>query len=88
MIGRYAEAYRKADCVYRLPMHGDLGAFPVIVDVPHLTHRPHLGRAQVRSQLGIANQEDHPVVLLSFGGFGSGPLAGMGQGAGQSLHRR
>jgi L-arabinokinase len=77
VIRRYAEAYRKAECVFRLPMHGDLGAFPVIVDVPLLTHRSRLPRAVVRSQLGIAVDEGLPVVLISFGGFGSGPLSAL-----------
>jgi hypothetical protein len=75
LIRRYAEAYRKAECVFRLPMHGDLGAFPVIVDVPLLTRRSRLPRAVVRSQLGIADDEELPVILISFGGFGSGPLS-------------
>jgi hypothetical protein len=42
LIRRYAEAYGKAECVFRLPMYGDLGAFPVM--------------------------------LVSVGGFDSGPL--------------
>ena len=74
VIQRYAEAYREADCVFRLPMHGDLGAFRVIVDVPLLTRRSRLPRALVRSRLGITGGEKLPVVLISFGGFGSGPL--------------
>jgi len=76
VVRRYAEAYGKADCVFRLPMHGDLGAFPAIVDVPLLTHRAHLPRAQVRRQLGITADEKRPVVLISFGGFESGALIG------------
>jgi L-arabinokinase len=75
LIRRYAEAYGKAECVFRLPMHGDLGAFPSIVDVPLLTRRSHLPRAVVRRQLGIADDERRPLVLVSFGGFGSGPLS-------------
>ena len=75
VVRRYAEAYRKADCVFRLPMHGDLGAFPVIIDVPLLTHRSRLPRALVRRRLGITSDEGLPVVLISFGGFGSGPFA-------------
>ncbi len=74
VVRRYAEAYGQADCIYRLPMHGDLGAFPTVVDVPLLTHRPRLPREQVRSRLGIEATGDAPVVLISFGGFGSGPL--------------
>jgi hypothetical protein len=78
IVGLYAEAYGKADCAFRLPMHGDLGAFPVIIDVPLLTHRSKLPRALVRSRLGIAPDDERPVVLISFGGFGSGPLAAGG----------
>jgi len=74
VIRRYAEAYRKADCVFRLPLHGDLGAFPVIIDVPLLTRRSRLPRALVRRRLGIRDDEERPVVLISFGGFGSEPL--------------
>jgi hypothetical protein len=76
VVRRYAETYGKADCVFRLPMHGDLGAFPVIVDVPLLTRRPRLPRALVRRRLGIADDVGIPVVLISFGGFGGGPLTG------------
>jgi hypothetical protein len=74
IVQRYAEAYGKADCVFRLPMHGDLGAFPVIIDVPLLIHRAQLPRAQVRRQLGIAGDEQLLVALISFGGLGSGPF--------------
>jgi len=76
VVRRYAEAYRRAECVFRLPMHGDLGAFPKIVDVPLLTHRSKLPRAQARRRLGLAEDEGVPVVLISFGGFGSGALTG------------
>jgi L-arabinokinase len=78
IVRLYAEAYGKADCAFRLPMHGDLGAFPVIIDVPLLTHRSKLPRVLVRSRLGIAPDDERPVVLISFGGFGSGPLTAGG----------
>jgi UDP:flavonoid glycosyltransferase YjiC (YdhE family) len=75
VVERYAEAYREADCVFRLPMHGDLGAFRVIVDVPLLTRRSRLPRTSVWKRLGISRDEGRSVVLISFGGFGGGPLA-------------
>lgn len=74
IVARYADAYAGADGVFRLPLHGDLGAFPKIVDVPHLTHRASLSRAEVRARLGLDAAETRPVVLLSFGGFASGQL--------------
>jgi hypothetical protein len=73
-IQRYAEAYGEAECVFRLPMHGDLGAFPAIVDVPLLTRRSRLPRALARSRLGITGDEGLPVVLISFGGSGGQPI--------------
>jgi UDP:flavonoid glycosyltransferase YjiC (YdhE family) len=74
VVERYAEAYAKAECVFRLPMHGDLSAFPAIVDVPLLARLPRLPRGSVRRQLGIADDPEIPVVLVSFGGFGSGAV--------------
>jgi L-arabinokinase len=71
VVERYAEAYAKAECVFRLPMHGDLSAFPTIVDVPLLTRLPRRPRGAVRRQLGIADDPEISVVLISFGGFGS-----------------
>lgn len=81
IVARYADAYARADCVFRLPLHGDLGAFAKIVDVPHLTHRASLSRAEVRARLDLEAAETRPVVLLSFGGFGSGQL-----NAGEAKH--
>ena len=61
-------SYGQADLLLRLPMAGDLRAFPTIVDVPlvarHATHE----REAVREQLDLPLE--HKTALLSFGGFG------------------
>jgi UDP:flavonoid glycosyltransferase YjiC (YdhE family) len=77
VAARYREAYARCERLFRLPLHGDLGAFPRYEDVPLLVNRARRGRAQVRAALGLPAQEPRRVVLVSFGGFGaSDPGAG------------
>ena len=62
-----AGAYASATRCLRVPLHGDLGAFRDIVDVPFVIDRPAVTReaAKLRYDLPL----DRPVVLLTFGGF-------------------
>ena len=57
---------RQASLLLRLPMHGDMSAFPRIEDVPLIAKKSTADRSATRSQLGIA--PGATVALLSFGG--------------------
>jgi len=71
---RYAAAYAEAGTAYRLPLSGPLGAFPSVVETPLLVGRSRLCRSDAKGRLGLSPYDPRPVVLLSFGGMGSGPL--------------
>ena len=75
VVARYADAYGLAERLFRLPLHGELHAFPSVVDVPFLVNRSRADPARVGEQLGFAADDPRPLVLVSFGGFGSGPVA-------------
>lgn len=75
VVSRYRRAYGEAERLYRLPLHGDLSAFPEAVDVPFVVNRAARGRDACRASLGLAPDEERRLVLVSFGGFGSSPLA-------------
>ena len=75
VVARYAEAYGLAWRLFRLPLHGELHAFRSAVDVPLLVNRSRADPAEVRERLGLAPENPRPLVLVSFGGFGSGPVA-------------
>lgn len=62
------ESYGHASLLLRLPMHGDLSAFPTIRDIPFVARRATLEPADVRRRLGLP--PDRRIVLLSFGGIG------------------
>lgn len=72
VIARYAEAYGAAERVFRLPMHGEFPAFRSVEDAPLLVQAGALTRAQARARLGLAPADARRVVLVTFGGFGSG----------------
>jgi hypothetical protein len=61
-------SYGRAALLLRLPLHGDLSAFPHVRDVPLVARKATLGRDAVRRRFGLALTER--VVLLSFGGIG------------------
>ena len=92
IVARYREAYAGAEALYRLPLYGDLGAFPKIVDTPLLVHRSPRNIAACRARLGLDPNERRRLVLVSFGGFGaSGLTAAAGAELSQYLfttHRR
>jgi len=70
---RYRAAYALTDTLYRLPLGGELTAFPKAVDAPLVVRKSPLGREEARRRIGL-ERERRPVVLLSFGGFGPGGL--------------
>ena len=61
-------SYGRATLLLRLPMHGDLSAFPHIRDIPLVARTATLPRDDVRQRLGLPPADR--VVLLSFGGIG------------------
>jgi L-arabinokinase len=62
------DAYATAALLLRLPLHGDLSAFPRRVDVPLVARPTSLSRQACRERLDLP--PDRKVVLLSFGGDG------------------
>lgn len=74
IIDRYRGAYGEAGTLYRLPLHGDLSAFREIVDVPFVVNRATRSREACRASIGVGPAEGRKLVLVSFGGFGSGPF--------------
>ena len=67
LLRQIREAYARASLLLRLPLHGDLSAFPVVRDIPLIARRVLRDRPAVRAALGLS--EDVPLVVLSFGGF-------------------
>ncbi len=67
IVHRIRDAYAQADGLFRLPLHGDCGAFGRIEDVPLIARKAVRSREEVRNELNLPN--DRTVVLLSFGGF-------------------
>jgi L-arabinokinase len=71
IAARYRAAYAGAEALFRLPFHGDFPAFRRIVDVPLLVNRSARAPEECRRQLGLLAGDRRPLVLVSFGGFGS-----------------
>jgi hypothetical protein len=61
-------SYGRATLLLRLPLHGDLSAFPRRRDIPFVARAATLARRDVRRRLGLP--ADRPLILLSFGGIG------------------
>jgi hypothetical protein len=61
-------SYGRASLLLRLPMHGDLSAFPLRRDVPLVARRASVPADAVRARLGLPARDR--LVLLSFGGIG------------------
>lgn len=68
LVEHLRAAYARATLLLRLPLHGDLSAFPHVRDVPLVARRARLERDTVRQRLGLPRAAR--VVLLSFGGIG------------------
>jgi hypothetical protein len=71
IAARYRAAYAGAAALFRLPFHGDFPAFRRIVDVPLLVNRSNCAPEECRQRLGLPAGDRRPLVLVSFGGFGS-----------------
>jgi len=61
-------SYAKATLLLRLPLHGDLSAFPLIQDIPFVARKASVPGDDVRRRLSLPRHER--LVLLSFGGIG------------------
>jgi L-arabinokinase len=68
LVARLRASYARAALLLRLPLHGDLSAFPCIRDVPLVARRATVAAREVRARLGLPARER--LVLLSFGGLG------------------
>lgn len=68
LVAALRRSYARATLLCRLPLHGDLGAFPRVRDVPLVARRATLARDDVRSRLRLPRHRR--LVLLSFGGIG------------------
>lgn len=64
VISGCRRGYGKCSLFLRLPMHGDCSACPNIEDVPLVARKAGKSRSQVRSILGV--RDDDRVVLVSF----------------------
>jgi hypothetical protein len=70
VVEQLRASYGRADLLLRLPLYGDLSAFPRVRDLPLVARRSQRDAAEVRALLGLPF--DRRVVLLSFGGIGLG----------------
>ena len=68
LVGNLRASYARAALLLRLPLHGDLSAFPRIRDIPFVARRATVQRADVRARLDLPRHDR--LVLLSFGGIG------------------
>lgn len=75
IVERHRNAYATADQLFRLPLSGNMSAFPRITDVPLLVNRSSLDVEECRQAAGIAAGERRRVVLVSFGGLGQSSVA-------------
>jgi L-arabinokinase len=66
LLDHLRQQYAQASVLLRLPFHGDLGAFPIVEDVPLIARRSSADRIETRRRLGLPL--DVPLVLFSFGG--------------------
>jgi L-arabinokinase len=68
LVDELRASYAATSLLLRLPLHGDLGAFPRIRDIPFVARRAQLSRTDVRRRLALP--ETGPLALLSYGGLG------------------
>ncbi len=65
---RLAARYAETTAAWRLPMHGGFGSCATVLDFPWIARRSRRDPADTRRRLGV--DDDRPLVLLSFGGYG------------------
>lgn len=70
---RHADALASATCILRLPFGGGFGSAPRVEEVPLVVPGDGGDPVATRRRLGLS-EERRPLVLLSFGGLGPGPL--------------
>ena len=87
IIRRYGAAYSFADELFRLPMApDDFAAFRKSTPIPFLVNRCEFKKDEARRRLAIKDSDRRRLVLITFGGFGSGPLsAGRGDDMSDTL---
>lgn len=68
LVEEIRTSYGQAALLLRLPLHGDLSAFPHVRDIPLVARTATVGRTEVRRRLHLP--ESDRLVLLSFGGIG------------------
>jgi len=68
LVDELRALYASTSLLLRLPLHGDLGAFPRIRDIPFVARRARLSREEIRRRLELPDAAR--VVLLSYGGLG------------------
>ena len=68
LVAALRRSYGRATVLCRLPLYGDLSAFPRIRDVPLVARRAVLAGDEVRRRLALPRERR--LVLLSFGGLG------------------
>ena len=62
------EAYAHAVLALRLPLHGGFETCPRVHDLPFIARRSRRRREEVRTALGLP--DDQALALVSFGGYG------------------
>lgn len=68
LIAALRASYGRAKLLLRLPLHGDLSAFPSIRDIPFVARASTLSASDTRTRLGLPHADR--IALLSFGGIG------------------
>jgi hypothetical protein len=68
LVENLRASYGRATLLLRLPLYGDLSAFPRLRDVPLVARTARLDRPTVCRRLGLPQQDR--LVLLTFGGIG------------------
>jgi hypothetical protein len=65
---RLGRRYAEAEAAWRLPMHGGFATVRTILDFPWIARRSRRDPRDVRRLIGA--DDDRPLVLVSFGGYG------------------
>ncbi len=68
VVARIRDAYARATCTLRLPLHGGFDGMAAIEDLPLVARRSGRDPRLTREMLHLP--PDEPIVLASFGGFG------------------